>query len=187
MSAIIDYDNFLSFVNKMNSKSNDDGIISNYKDIYDGYTTYMVSKKYSNANIKIARMNSVINSYIEYSNIEYNRKLLENHYKTKYYDSFNMILNPPKCLFTAAAREKRINAENEKKEQETDDIKHHYDEINRMYKYYYELSLKKNDDKNENYEENFTEEDINEYYSTTDSDDYNYDSDNESDYYSDEN
>ena len=99
-----------------------------------------------------------------------------------------MILDPPKCIFTAAAREKRMEAEYKKREQETDDIKHHYDEINEKYKYYYEISQKKEEDMEEEFQEEYQEDSQDDYYSTADSDDYYYDyySDYESDYMSDE-
>jgi hypothetical protein len=187
MSAI-DYDNFLSFVTQMNNSLNCDEQISYYKDIYDGYTTYMVSKKYDNDYIKNVRMNSLINSYIDYKNSTFNKKLLIDYYKNNYCDTFNMILDPPKCIFTAAAREKRMEAEYKKREQETDDIKHHYDEINEKYKYYYEISQKKEEDMEEEFQEEYQEDSQDDYYSTADSDDYYYDyySDYESDYMSDE-
>ena len=79
--------------------------------------------------------------------------------------------------------------EKEQFEIDTDDIKHHYDEINMKYKYYNELSYKNNkvesDDEQEldEYNEGY------EYYLSSDSDD-SYDgyycSDNETDYMSDE-
>ena len=51
------------------------------------------------------------------------------------------------CFFTAVA-EKRLDAERELFEQETDDIKHHYDSINEKYKFFHELSQKNNDEEN---------------------------------------
>lgn len=187
MSAI-DYGNFLSFITQMNNDSNCDEEMSCYKSIYEGYTTYMVSKKYNINYIKTARMNSIINSYIDYKNSAFDKKLLEYYYKNNYRDSFNMILNPPKCMFTEAAREKRMEAEYEKREKETDDIKKHYDGINEKYKYYYELSQKKEEDIEEEFQEEYHEYSEDDHYSTDDSDYYYYDnySDYESDYMSDE-
>lgn len=184
----IDYANFLSFIAQMNNDSNCDEEMSCYKNIYEGYTTYMVSKKYNINHIKRARMNSIINSYIDYKNSIFDKKLLIDYYKNNYSDSFNIVLNPPKCMFTAAAREKRIEAEYEKREKETDDIKKHYDEINEKYKYYYELSQKKEDDFEEEFQEEYQEYSEDDYYSTEDSDDcyYDYYSDYESEYMSDE-
>lgn len=187
MSAI-DYGNFMTFVAQMNNDSNCDEKMSCYKDIYDGYTTYMVSKKYNINYIKTARMNSLIRSYIDYKNSIFDKKLLIDYYKNNYSDSFNMVLDPPKCIFTAAAREKRMEAEYEKHEQETDDIKHHYDEINEKYKYCYELLRKKEEDIEEEFQEVYKEDSQDDCYSTDDSDYYYYDyySDYESDYMSDE-
>lgn len=189
MTTMIDYAEFIDFATKMNNTSDiGEEYLDAIKTLYECYSTYMVIKKYSNEYIKNMRMNSVINNYENYKCQNYDKEDIIKYYKTNIVDNFDKKLDPPKCLFNEAAREKKRMEEQEQFEIDTDDIKHHYDEINEKYKYYNELSYKNN--KDENYDEEYFDEDNEEYeyYMSSDSDDsYEYYcSDNETDYMSDE-
>jgi hypothetical protein len=188
MTTVINYNDFTDFATKMNnSYEYQDDDLDAIKTLHDNYSTFMVTKKYSNEYIKDMRMESVINNYEFYKNAKYNKEDMVKYYKSNIVDNFNKKLDPPKCFFTAVAREKRLDAERELFEQETDDIKHHYDSINEKYKFFHELSQKNNDEESDFEEEYYYEESDNDYYSTTDSDDYDYYyTDYESDYMSDE-
>jgi len=186
MTMQIDYCNFKKFADDIIAGNNVE--TENIKELFDAYTTYMMSKKISNEDIKIKRMTSIINNYEAYKNANYNKKELIEYYKNYLVDNFNKTFNPPKCLFTAAQRERRIEKEKELFEIETDDIAHHYKEINDKYSYY-NCEYQKNDDDNiSDYEDSEYEFEYNEEYYTSDSDYYydEYYSEYESDYLSDE-
>lgn len=190
MTTTINYNDFADFATKMNNSyeyDNDD--LDAIKTLHDNYSTFMVTKKYSNEYIKDMRMKSVINNYEFYKKAKYNKEDMVKYYKNNIVDNFNKKLDPPKCFFTAVAREKRLDAEKELFEQETDDIKHHYDSINEKYKFFHELS-QKNKDEESDIEEEYYEDTDYDYYSSTDSDYYDigdyYDCNYESDYMSDE-
>lgn len=189
MTTMIDYNDFIDFATKMNNTSDiNEENLDAIKTLHECYSKYMVIKKYSNEYIKNMRMNSVINNYENYKCQKYDKVDIIKYYKTNIVDNFDKKLDPPKCLFNAAAREKKRMEEQEQFEIDTDDIKHHYDTINMKYKYYNELSYKNNKDESDD-EEYFDEDnDEYEYYMSSDSDDsYEcYYSDNETDYMSDE-
>ena len=184
----INYHEFSDFVTKMNNSYEcQDDDLDAIKTLLDSYSIFMVTKKHSKEYIKDMRMESIINNYEFYKNAKYNKDDMVKYYKTNIVDHFNKTLDPPKCFFTEVAREKRQDAENELFEKETEDIYHHYDSINKKYKYFNELSQKNNDDESEEYEEEYYEDTDNDIYLSTDSDDYNYYySEYESDYISDE-
>lgn len=188
MTMQIDYSDFKKFANDIIVGNNVE--IENIKELFDAYTTYMMSKKMSNGDIKNNRMTSIINNYETYRKTKYNKCELMEYYKKHLVDNFNKTFNPPKCLFTAAQRERRIEKEKELFEMETDDIAHHYKEINDKYSYY-NYENKKNDYDNiiSDYEDEEYKFEYNEEYYTSDSDYYydEYYSDCESDYLSDEN
>ena len=187
MTNVINYNDFTDFAKKINNSyeyPNND--LEAIKTLHDNYSTFMVTKKYSNEYIKDMRMKSVIDNYEFYKNAKYNKEDIVKYYKSNIVDNFNKKLDPPKCFFTEVAREKRQDAKNELFEKETDDIYHHYDSINNKYKYFNEL-LQKNNDEESYFEEEYYENTDEDYYSTTDSDDYDYYYiDYESDYMSDE-
>ena len=94
----MEYYSFVEFANILN---NDNYItdtshkIYYIKELYDSYTKYLMVRKYSIDNIKIKRMFSVINNYIDFygDNKNYDRKNLENEYKNRIVDNFNKKLN----------------------------------------------------------------------------------------------
>lgn len=190
MNTMIDYNDFIDFATKMNNTSDiGEENLDAIKTLYECYSKYMVIKKYSNEYIKDMRMNSVINNYEYYKSQKFDKEDIIKYYKTNIVDKFDKKLDPPKCLFNEAAREKKLMEEKEQFEIDTDDIKHHYDEINMKYKYYNELSYKNNKDESDDEQELDEYNEGYEYYLSSDSDD-SYDgyycSDNETDYMSDE-
>jgi hypothetical protein len=190
MTTTINYNDFADFATKMNnSYEYQDIVLDAIKTLHDNYSTFMVTKKYSNEYIKDMRMKSVIDNYEFYKKAKYNNDDMVKYYKNNIVDNFNKKLDPPKCFFTAVAREKRLDVERELFEKETDDIKHHYDSINEKYKFFHELS-QKNKDEESDIEDKYYEDTDDDYYSSTDSDYYDiddyYDYDYESDYMSDE-
>lgn len=183
MAILIDYQDFNTFANNLINSNIEDTSIDSIKELFDSYTTYMVTKKMPQNDIKHNRMNSIINYYEYYKNQNYDKNNLIEYYNKNVKDDFNKILNPPKCLFTAAQRERRIEKEKEEFEKETDDIAHHYKEINDKYLYYYnesqrnyedeeisEYEYEDNDDNNEGYYTSDSEYYYDEYYSEYDSD-----------------
>jgi hypothetical protein len=114
---------------------------NNVKELFDCYTTFLVTRKYSHEKIKELRMDSIIENYIHLYDIEGNleREMLRKAYKENVSDSFDKKLNPPKCFFAEARRERIAEEIAEKKERDTDDIGHHYKSINDKYKYIYEV------------------------------------------------
>tara|TARA_B110001450_G_scaffold186719_1_gene174781 strand:+ start:379 stop:948 length:570 start_codon:yes stop_codon:yes gene_type:complete len=189
MTSMIDYNDFNDFATKMNNTSDiSEENLDAIKTLYECYSKYMVIKKYSNEYIKDMRMKSIINNYENYKCQCYDTADIIKYYKTNVVDNFDKKLDPPKCFFAAAAREKKLMEEQKQFEVDTDDIKHHYDAINAKYKYYNELSYKNNKDESDD-EEYIDEYNYDyEYYTSSDSDDsYEcYYSDNETDYMSDE-
>lgn len=109
------------------------------KDYYDGYCTYLVSRKYDTDVIKTYRKNAIIDFYITQNNLDNSlRKELDNYYIKNIKDTFNKKLNPPTCFFHEARMEKKQDEEREKKEIETDDVAQHYINLKNMYKTVYD-------------------------------------------------
>jgi hypothetical protein len=109
------------------------------KDYYDGYCTYLVSRKYDTDVIKTYRKNAIIDFYITQNNLDNSlRKELDNYYLENIKDTFNKKLNPPPCFFHEARMEKKQNEEREKREIEMDDVAQHYINLKNMYKSLYD-------------------------------------------------
>lgn len=193
----MEYYSFVEFANILN---NDNYItdtshkIYYIKELYDSYTKYLMVRKYSIDNIKIKRMYSVINNYIDFygDNKNYDRKNLENEYKNRIVDNFNKKLNPPKSFFTTAHRDYLDYEYKEKIKEENCDINTHYKNINKKYEYYnnHKKNINVNTEDNDEvylYEDMYDEDNASCSYN---SDDYYYDcdilSEDESDYYSDD-
>jgi hypothetical protein len=109
------------------------------KDYYDGYCTYLVSRKYDTDVIKTYRKNAIIDFYITQNNLDNSlRKELDNYYLENIKDTFNKKLNPPPCFFHEARMEKKQDEEREKREIEMDDVAQHYINLKNMYKSLYD-------------------------------------------------
>ena len=109
------------------------------KDYYDGYCTYLVSRKYDTDVIKTYRKNAIIDFYITQNNLDNSlRKELDNYYLENIKDTFNKKLNPPPCFFHEARMEKKQDEEREKREIEMDDVEQHYINLKNMYKSLYD-------------------------------------------------
>jgi hypothetical protein len=185
-------------------KENDYGVVfvgeqynDSVKELFNCYTTHLVTRKYSIEKIKELRMESIIDNYIHFHDNEGNfeREMLRNHYKNNVCDSFDKKLNPPKCFFAQARREVISQEIADKKERDTDEIADHYKTINDKYKYMYLVSQQshlancKNDDDSDILSDHNNHNDYEEDYSHTsyNSDYYDddYFSDSDSDYNSD--
>jgi hypothetical protein len=189
----IDYNDFINFVKNINdsSISNDCDYFASIKNLYDGYNTFLVSRKYDNKYIKDMREKAIINNYILYKSLDSkNIKNISEYYKKNIIDNFDKKLNPPPCIFTEASRERRIEEENKLKDEANCDITTHYKNINSKYEYYNNLDKQNEIDELEyleayNYDNEYFEEP---YYYSTDEEEYyeDYISDYESDYLSDD-
>lgn len=188
--SFIDFANILNEDNTVKDKSS---IIYNIKELYDGYTKYLMVCKCDLDDIKRKRMQSVISNYIDFygDNKDYDRKSLENEYNNCVTDPFNKTLDPPKSFFARARRDYLSYKLSEKIENENCDINSHYSNINKKYEYYHNLQTNKelNEDDNDII---YLDEDIEDEYMSHnyDSEDEYYDYDaiteDDSDYYSDE-
>jgi len=177
-----------------NHNDNDDAL----KDYYDAYCSYLVSRKFNMDTIKTYRKNAIIDFYITQNNIDTSlRSVLDKYYIANVRDTFNKKLNPPPCFFHEVRMAKKQEANQEKRDVETDDVAQHYINLKNMYKTVYEEinnvhnlndnnniqsdyndDLESNNDKYFDYDEeyyNIYDSDYytdNEYYSDTYSDDY---------------
>lgn len=192
----MEYYSFIDFANILNEDNtvkDTSSIIYNIKELYDGYTKYLMVCKCDLDDIKRKRMHAVISNYIDFygDNKNYDRNKLEIEYMTCIVDTFNKKLNPPECFFTRTRRDFLNYELSEKKEIENCDINNHYYNINKKYEYYSNLQNDK-ESINDNNEYEYLQEDIidddNLSYSYDSDEYYDYDivSDEESDYYSDE-
>lgn len=145
----MNYMSFPEFANAMNTDNSDDSnkFDIHVKELYDCYTTFLVSRKYSSEKIKQHRMEAIIRNYIQIYDINenyekgtFNKDLLRKFYKANIVDSFDKKLNPPKCFFAEARRERIATEIADKIERDTDDITHHYKSINDKYTYMYMVS-----------------------------------------------
>lgn len=192
----MEYYSFVDFANILNGSNtvkDTNKLIYNIKELYDGYTKYLMVCKCDLDDIKRKRMQSIISNYIDFygDNKNYDRKSLESEYYNCVTDPFNKKLDPPKSFFTRARRDYLSHEHDEKLEFENCDINNHYFNINKKYEYY--NNLQTNRDLNEdNNDDIYLDEDIYEddYMSHSyDSDEYyDYDAitEDDSDYYSDE-
>jgi len=188
------YNDFSNFVKNINDSTvENDDYFDAIKNLYNGYTNFLVSRKYCKEYIKEMREKAVIDNYMLYINKQFDSEYIKNlseYYKKNINDDFDKKLNPPSCIFTAASREKRFDEENKIKEYINCDINTHYKTINSKYEYYNNLNkLNELEDfeefEAEIYEDEYCDEPY--YYSTEEDEYYNdYISDYESDYLSDD-
>lgn len=192
----MEYYSFVDFANILigdNTVKDTTSLIYNIKELYDGYTKYLMVCKCNSDDIKRKRMHNVISYYIDFygANKNYDRKNLENEYKNCIVDTFNKTLDPPKSFFTTARRYYLSYELSEKIENENCDINSHYSNINKKYEYYYNLQKSKelnDDDNDELYLDEDIVEDDNMSHSYNSDEYYDYDAitEDDSDYYSDE-
>lgn len=191
--------NYYSFVEFANTLNNDNNILDTkdniyyIKELYDSDTKHLMVSKLSIDNIKIKRMHSIINNYIDMygDNKNYDRKTLETEYLNYVIDNFNKKLNPPKSFFTTANRDYLDYVLKEKIEEENCDINNHYKNINKKYEYYNNLNKNKNistDEIDELYllEDMFEEDNHSTSYYSDDYYDFDLITDDDSEYLSDE-
>ena len=192
----MEYYSFVDFANILNADNtvkDTSSLIYNIKELYDGYTKYLMVCKCDLDDIKRKRMQSVISNYIDFygDNKAYNRKGLESEYYNCVTDPFNKALDPPKSFFTRARRDYLSYELSEKIENENCDINSHYTNINKKYEYYHNLQTKKelNDDDNDiiYLDEDIDDEEIMSHnYDSDEYYDYDAITEEDSDYYSDE-
>lgn len=193
------FNDFATIMINKNTLTNESLIIYNIKELFDGYVKHLIVRKYNVDDIKRYRMDAIVNYYIDFyginKNCDKNKLIIE--YKKIIVDDFSNKLNPPKSFFTMARREYIANELKEKTEYENCDINTHYNTINKKYEYYNELNNseeRKRTTENEdnyndyNYYDNYEDEHNSSNYNSDDYDDYNFDyiSDDKSDYYSDD-
>jgi hypothetical protein len=191
----MEYYSFVDFANILNADNtvkDTSSLIYNIKELYDGYTKYLMVCKCDLNDIKRKRMQSVISNYIDFygDNKDCDRKSLENEYNNCVTDSFNKTLDPPKSFFTRALRDYLSYELSEKIENENCDINSHYTNINKKYEYYHNLQTNKelNDDDNDiiYLDEDIEEENMSHNYDSDEYYDYDAITEDDSDYYSDE-
>ena len=187
MNNFVDFCDY--FNNQNNAKSEFDEIAA-YKSMYNAYSSYLVARKYNLDDIKKYRMNSLIDYFIQINKLPDNtREEFRKYYISYIKDDFNVTLNPPKCPFYEEERIQREEAERQRIEEENDDIKEHYRQLDCKYKYFANLVHRLNnphlyeDDNHDDYllyDDNTSTSDSDESYEDYSS--YEYD-DDQNDYY----
>lgn len=168
---------------------------TNVKELFQCYTTFLVTRKYSIEKVRELRMESIIENYIQLYDSNIDREMLRKLYKQNICDTFDKKLNPPKCFFAEARSERMAQEIAEKKDRDIDDIAHHYNGITDKYKYMYAIFQQgtsqtngKNEDDSDVLSEKYHCEYDEDYSHYSYNSDYNYDdcfSDTDSDCMSD--
>jgi len=140
---------------------------TNVKELLGCYSTFLVSRKYSIEKIKQHRMEAIISNYIQlydinenYEKGSFDKNLLRKFYKANIVDSFDKKLNPPKCFFAEARRERIATEIADKRERDMDDIADHYKSINDKYKYMHTVSQQAQQNSNQSNGKNEDESEI---------------------------
>lgn len=121
--------------------------LEDYKQYFNAYNSFMVSKKMSLNDIKKYRMNSIIDYYMDIHKNQQNtqpRNVYLEIYQNNIRDQFNKTLNPPVNPFFLEERERKEAEEKQRKEDENDDIKDHYRYLELKYKYFADLVYRMN-------------------------------------------
>lgn len=92
-----------------------------------GHTTFLMSKPEYREGIHKHRMNWIINNYTNYENVD--KRPYYEYYKDNVSDEYKGTFDPPPCFYNEMIRKERRNAEQQLKEQETDEIAQHYKEL----------------------------------------------------------
>ena len=170
--------NFVDFCDYFNNDNNQSHLfadIAAFKDYYNAYSNYLVARKYNLEDIKRFRMNSVIDYFMQINMLnDTYRDELRKYYVNHINDAYNRTLNPPKCPFYLAEKLTKEQTRLQQFEDETDEVKQHYKELDAKSKYLVELNYKLNhpeenddnmtDNYNEEYEYSSTSSETNEYY-----------------------
>lgn len=175
--------NFADFCDYFNNKNNQNHVFQDaqaYKTYYDAYSSYLVARKYNLEDVKTYRMNSLIDYFMELNKLNQNyREDLRKYYLTYIKDNFNTVLNAPRCPFYEAERLQREEEQQAQYEDDTDEVRQHYKDLEAKYKCIVDMVYKINHPDEEQYDD--------EYYaysdrSSTTSDTIDFD---EYDYYED--
>jgi len=101
------------------------------RDYCNNFCSFLLIKKKDLDNIKEYRKNIIIEYYISTYKVD-NKEVLNNYYLTNINDSYNRVLNPP------SSYEYYFN---DFMDDENDDVKDHYDFINKKCEYYGNKSM----------------------------------------------
>lgn len=127
---------FCSYFNNDNNVSTRFTDMSAFKNYYNAYSNYLVARKYNLEDIKRYRMNSVIDCFIQINMLsDTYRDELRKYYLRYIKDDFNRILDPPRCPFYLEEKQQKEEALQQQYENETDEVKQHYNELDAKYKY----------------------------------------------------
>jgi hypothetical protein len=190
---------FCGYFNNQNNNKSEFNEIAAYKNMYNAYSSYLVARKYNLEDIRKYRMNSLIDYFIQINKLPDNsREEFRKYYLAYIKDDFNVTLNPPRCPFYEEEKAKREEAERQRIEDENDDIKEHYRQLDCRYKFFAELVHRLNNpqlyeynenDENLLYDDDLSTSDSNESYeeySSYEYDDDQYDGYDNEDYMSDD-
>jgi hypothetical protein len=134
---------FCSYFNNDNNESTRFYDIAAFKNYYNAYSNYLVARKYNLEDIKKYRMNSVIDYFMQINMLsDTYRDELRLYYLKHINDDYNRTLNPPRCPFYLEEKLKREQAQQEEYENETDEVKQHYRELDAKSTYLVRLNYK---------------------------------------------
>ncbi len=119
--------------------------LQNYRDYFNAYNSFMVSRKMHLNDIKSRRMNSVIDYYMDLYHIDNElRQQYVKLYLENIHDNFNKILDPPANPFFLEEKRQKEEEELQRKEEENDDVRFHYKCLESKYKYFTDLVYRMN-------------------------------------------
>lgn len=181
-----------SYFNNENNNSSRFDELAAFKNYYNAYSSYLVSRKYNLEDIKRFRMNSVIDYFIQINMLnDTARDELRKYYLEHIHDNFNRSLDPPKCPFYLAEKAAEEQRKYDEYDNETDEVKQHYRELDARCKYFAELNYKlthpedddnKSDTSEEYHDYTSTSSEACDFYEEYSYDDYDnndaYDNDN---------
>jgi hypothetical protein len=155
-----------------------------FKDYYTAYSSYLVARKYNLDDIKKFRMNSVIDYFMQVNMLaDTCRGDLRKYYLKHISDVFDKTLDPPRCPFYLEEKYTREEQKTKEYEEQTDEVKQHYRELDAKYKYFAELNHKLtcHDEDDDNMSSSGTYQEYHDYASTSSEaydnyyDEYSYD------------
>ena len=175
-------DNFEAFCEYFNGPGQKHDHYEANKIYFDAYCSFMVSRKYDIDDIKKYRMNSVIDYFMDYNDLNpVYREDLRKYYQTYIKDTFNKTLNAPRCIFYEEEKRQREEQMQQQFEDETDEVNQHYRELASKYKYFADLVYKKSHpepelaNEQDYYESSSTSSEANDYNDGYSTDEYECD------------
>lgn len=130
--------NFADFCDYFNNRNNQNPAFQDaeaYKSYYNAYSSYLVARKYDLKDVKTYRMNSLIDYFMELNHLSNTyRQDLRKYYLQHVKDDINTVLNAPRCPFYEAERLQREEQKQAQYEEDTDEVRQHYKDLEYKYK-----------------------------------------------------